>query len=197
MPRLTKGKRQNKVVQTRQDGDTAAAKIDRTISQMRAGESSCMVLCKSAYALSTSTTAATSVVVTYPEIASSDDFVSLAQQFNMFRIKCMRFDLSHTNPSFVGNVVASTVHSNLVGAIPTGWTSEQSVVDGPDSLYISPGSVREVFYWNGTGVSETEFQDVSTYNNHGGFRAYLPQQTAASTAGVVVVSAVVIFKGRK
>lgn len=192
-----KGNNKLRVSQTRSDGDTAAAKIDRTIAQMRAGESSCVVLCKSAYQLSTSSGSPSSLVITYPEIAATDEFISLAQQFNMFRIKCMRFDLSHTNPSFVGNVVASTVHSNIVGAIPTAWTTEGGVIDGPDSVFISPGASREVFYWNGTGVSETEFQDVSAYNNHGGFRCYLPVQAAPAVAGVVVVSAVVIFKGRK
>lgn len=189
--------RRNKVMQTRPDGDTTAAKIDRTISQMRAGESACTVLCKAAYQLATSVSAPTSTVITYPEIVATDDFVSMAQQFNMFKIKYMRFDLSHTNPTFVGNVVASTVHGNISGAIPLSWTSENAVVDGPDSTYISPGAAKEVFYWNGTGVSETEYQDVTNYNNHGGFRCYLPTQSTALVAGVVVVSAVVVFKGRK
>lgn len=184
------------VTQTRTDGDTQAARIDRLISSMRAGESACTVLIKSALSVAASSTEATSVVFTYPEIASSDEFVSLAQQFNMFKVKCMRFNFCHVNPSSTAAVVASTVHSNVVGALPTTWTSEQATIDGPDSVYLSPGGDQEVLYWNGSGVSETEYQDITTYNNHGGLRIFLPRSSVAQTA-VVVCSAVVVFKGRR
>lgn len=183
------------VSQMRTDGDTLAAKIDRTISGMRAGESACTVLVKSAISIAASSTAATSVVWTYPEIASADDFVSLAQQFNMFKVKFMRFQFCHVNPSSTTAVVASTVHSNAAGALPISWTTEQAVIDSPDSVYLSPGGDPETLYWNASGVSETEYQDCTTFNNHGGLRVYLPQSTVAQTA-VVVCSAVVVFRGR-
>lgn len=184
------------VLQMRSDGDRLAAKIDRTISSMRAGESSCPILVKSALSLTTSTTSAVSVVWTYPEIASADDFVSLAQQFNLFKVKMMRFEVCHVNSTSTAAVVLSTVHSNASGAIPTTWTTEQSVIDAPDSVYINPGAQREVLYWNASGVSETEYQDISSYSNHGGLRAYLPQTGVSVQTCVVVCSAVVVFRGR-
>jgi hypothetical protein len=196
MPRNRQSTRPS-VTQMRADGDTQAARIDRLISSMRAGESACTVLVKSALSLTSSTTGATSVVWTYPEIAAADDFVSLAQQFNMFKVKCMRFNFCHVNPTSTAAIVASTVHSNTSGAIPTTWTSEQSVIDGPDSIYLSPGGEQETLYWNGSGVSETEFQDCTSYNNHGGLRVYLPQVSVVNQTAVVVCSAVVIFKGRR
>lgn len=197
MRRNTQRNTSRKVTQVREDGDTQAARIDRIMSSMRAGESSCTVLVKSALSLTSSTTAATSVVWTYPEIAAADDFVSLAQQFNMFKVKCMRFNFCHVNPTSTAALAASTVHSNVTGALPTTWTSEQAVIDGPDSVYLSPGGDPEVLYWNSSGVSETEYQDIATFNNHGGLRVYLPQVSAVNQTAVVVCSAVVVFRGRR
>lgn len=184
-------------MQTRSDGDVAAAKIDRTIASMRVGESACTILVKSAVSITALSSGPSSIVFTYPEIAGCDEFSSLATQFNMFRVKCMRFEFCHVNPSNQTPIVASTVHSNLNGAIPTGWTTEQSVIDGPDSVYLTPGAVKDVLYWNGNSSTETEYQDVSSFNNHGGVRVYVPGVTTTTTHSIMVVSAVVIFKGRK
>lgn len=177
-------------------GDTMALRVDKMLASMRSGQSACPVLIKTSLSLVTSTTAGILGSFTYLELAVTDDFASLAQQFNEFKVKCMRFRVCHTNPTNTTPLVFSTVHANVPSALPSTWLNEASVVDGPDSKYISPGADPEVFYWNASGVSETEYQDVNTFNNHGGLRYYVPQVTTSAQAAVVVVEALVVFRGR-
>jgi hypothetical protein len=197
MARRRNGKRMGKrVVQVREDGDSMAAKIDRTISGFRMSESTTTIVVKTSFDLVTGTTVV-STTFTFPDLVLTDDFISFAQQYNTFKVKSMRFDVFHTNPASTAPVAVSTLHCNFSGQPPTTWLNESAVVDGPDSMYIEAGSKKQTFYWNAKGTAELEYQDVNTFNNHGGLRCLLRATTPAGvTAGIVVVSAVITFRGR-
>lgn len=186
----------NRVVQVREDGDEMAARIDRTISAFRENESTTTIVARNSFDIVTGTTAA-SLVFAYPELVATDDFVSLAQQYNTFKVKSMRFDVFHTNPATNSAVAISTFHCNFAGQPPSTWLTEQAVVDAPDSMYLEPGSKKQSFYWNAKGTGELEYQDVNTFNNHGGLRMNIRATSPGGvTTGIVVCSIVVTFRGR-
>jgi hypothetical protein len=163
---------------------------------MRANESACVVLCKTSFVLQGATTAATSYDWTYPQVAATDEFVSMAQQFNLFKIRGMKFEIFHTNPTVSNRAAVSTVHASTTGALPSTWTTLEGVIDAPDSRFIIPGSEKQDLYWNASGSAEQEFQDVNTFTNHGGFRGYVDQTATVVQLATVVATAVVVFRGR-
>jgi hypothetical protein len=184
------------VMQVRADGDRRAARVDRAISSMRASESSTMVLCKSSFRLLTSTTVPLFNTWTYSQIALTDDFISLSQQFNEFKVKFMKFEIFHTNPTASANVAISTLHGDFDGGIPSSYTSEANVIDAPDGKYLSPGSEPLVLYWNATGTPENDYQNVASFSDYGGFRSALDQTTSVQLVGTVIATACVVFRGR-
>jgi hypothetical protein len=190
-------RRTRKIVQVREDGDQGAARIDRTIASMRGQESSTVVLCKSSFRVTADTVAPLTTDWSYPQIAGTDDFISLAQQFNEFKVKFMKFEVYHTNPSATANTVVSTVHGIFTGGIPTAYQTEASVVDAPDSKYIQPGSEVQKFYWNASGTPENNYQSVSSFQNYGGYRSYTDQVTTSQLVCTVIATACVVFRGRR
>lgn len=194
----TRGRKSNphtqKVLQVREDGDYAAARIDRTISGMRSNASSTMIVAKTVSSISVGTTAQ-SYTITYTQLTASDDFASMASQYNTFKVKSMRFEVFHVNPSVATPVAVSTVHGEVNGDYPANYVSEQAIIDAPDAQYLEPGSKKQVFYWNARGTLEKAFQDVNTVTNFGGLRFYVAGGTA-QTAYQVIASFVVVFRGR-
>ncbi len=184
----------NRVVQTRRDGDTGAARVDRLISSQRFNESACLVLCKTSFTVNSLTTGGNVQSWSFPELAATDDFVSMAQQFNTFKVKAIKFQVWPTNPTVQARTVFSTVHVN--GSIPASYNSEASVVDAPDSMYLVPGAEPRELYWQARGTAENDFQQVSSYSDYGGFRAYTDQTSTAAYVCTVVVNAAVVFRGR-
>lgn len=190
----TRSRARKGFVQVREDGDMAAAKIDRTLSSMRANESATVVVCKSTAEINVASGAA-SFAISYTNLVGTDDFASLAAQYNTFKVKSMRFEVFHINPSVQTPVAVSTLHGDFTGEPPTTWVTEQAVIDSPDAMYLEPGSKKQVFYWNARGTQENAFQDVNSFTNYGGLRYYVSGGTA-QTAYKIITSYVVVFRGR-
>jgi len=184
-----------KTVQVREDGDTQAARIDRIISTLRSQESSMFINCKGVYDINASTSA-TTAYLTYATVVATDEFQSVAQQYNMYKVKGMRFEVFHTNPTTATPVALSTFHMNMVGVPPASYLSEGAIVDAPDAMFMEPGSKKQTFYWNASGQSENEYQDTTNYNDHGGLRFAVRAGTTGQI-GIVVMSALVVFRGRR
>jgi hypothetical protein len=197
MSRQRKNRRSPRVIQVREDGDRQAARIDRMISQQRSAGSLSVIDIKSTFDIGL-TSGGGAATVTFTQVAGADDFVSMAQQFNEFKVKAMKFDVFHTNPSSSTPIVFSTLHSNFFGDPPSTWATEQSIVDAPDAMYLEPGSKKQSFYWNAMGTAENEFQDVNSFNNFGGLRWYVRPTTGGTgvVTAIVVMSAIVVFRGR-
>lgn len=185
----------NKVVQNREDGDAGAAKIDRAISAMRYMESSTVVLCKGIVDLNT-TTVVNAATVDFAFVSSTDDFSTMALQFNTFKVKAMKFEVFPTNPVNSTPIAMSTFHAVLPGAAPATWVTEAAIVDAPDAKYLMPGADKSCFYWNATGPRENEFQDCNSFSNFGGLRYSVRVGSATASVATIVVTAQVVFKGR-
>jgi len=181
------------VVVTAPDGDVAGAMFNKMVGNMRANESAIPVLVKSSFGLSIQTTPAGNTI-SFAQIAATDDFVSLAAQFQTFKVKAMRFEVFHINPSASTPTAVSTFHTD--GGSFSSLTTEQSVVDGEDSKYLEPGSKKQDFYWNARGSLETGFQGVNAYADFGGLRYYIPAGTSNLDVARIVLTAQVVFRGR-
>ncbi len=198
MPRTNQrrgGRRQYAVMQVREDGDYGAAKIDRAISHFRNQESTATILVKAQYDISAGTSPA-GYAITYTQIAATDDFTSMAGQFNTFKVKAMRFEVFHTNPTGIVPIVVSTLHGDFTADPPTTWVSDQSIVDAPDSQFLEPGSKKQTWYWNARGTAENQFQDVNQFTNFGGLRYNVRAAAATTYLASVIMTAEVVFRGR-
>jgi hypothetical protein len=189
------GRRNRQVVQVREDGDAGAARIDRAISHFRFQESAATILVKAQYDLTAQTTP-NGYAITYTQIVATDDFASMATQFNTFKVKAMRFEAFHTNPTGIIPVAMSTVHGDFTGDPPSTWISDQSIIDAPDSQFLEPGSKKQTWYWNARGTAENQFQDVNTFTNYGGLRYYVRAAGSATYIASVIMTAEVVFRGR-
>jgi len=172
------------------DGDTAAAKVDRQISDLRRSESTLRFLSKSFLNLSSPTTSGGGIV-SFSTIVANEDFASLAAQFKEFRISAIRYELYHTGTP-AGPTAFSTFHADG-GSVAA---DEESVIDGEDAKYFEPGAGRQTWYWQPSGSLETEYQGVSSYTDFGGLRYYQTSGTGTPQYGKLVISAIVLFRAR-
>jgi len=135
-----------------------------------------------------------------PQIVLFDDFVSISAQFETFRIRGIRFDVYDINPTNVVAAWFSTFHDEF-GASAQPVFASGSVIDGPDSQIVPPGTGKITLYWRATGTNENRF--VTTDQNSvsfppaffGGLRYALPGSTTGGKFQVVV-KAIVDFRGR-
>jgi hypothetical protein len=171
-------------------------KIDRIISQLKTSESQIRVLCGDAGDITPPATL-TSTIYGFASIINSDDFQSMAQQFELYRITAVKYDIYDINPSAVVTNVWSTFHSEAL--TQPSYTRAQ-VADGPDSKVISGGNGQATLYWRAHGVEENRFQATNTAASTQQFFGGLRYSTQAVATGAVkyqlVVHAVVDFRGR-
>jgi len=202
MVRRTKGGKTARRIQDVRIADSTAgsdgAKIDRMISQLQNTESQVRVLCGDIIDVNPTTTS-TSTVYGFPSIIATDDFQSLAQQYETYRITAIKFDVYDINPTSVVQNVWSTFHNDTVGPSPA-YTRVQ-VIDGPDSRVISSGEGHATFYWRAHGTEENRFQGINTAATSQFYFGGLRFNTFASAQAVnqkyeVIVHAVVDFRGR-
>jgi len=173
------------------------ARMDRILGQMQNSHSQVRVICGDRRQLNSATTDAGGTY-TGADVRATDDFASLAAQFETYRISAIRFEVYDFNPANVVVAVFSTQHdvvpSNLTFTAPTFAT----VIDAPDSQVVPPGTGKVVYDWFAHGTEENNFQSdvVTPINDYGGLRYFLNQASAVSGKYLVVVKAVVDFRGR-
>lgn len=195
MQRGTRRSRNTRQIMTvAQDGDVQGARFDQMVSNARYNESAVPVLVKAVFGISSVTTG-TSGAYGYTQLAAEDDFVSMAQQWNLFRVKAMRFEVFHVNPGTIAPVVLSTFHAD--GGTFTPYLTQGSVVDGPDSKYMDAGAGKQVFYWTGNNSTERLFQSPESFVDFGGLRFFNEGTTGSFPIARVIVTAQVVFKGRR
>lgn len=192
--RASRGRKGGDIVTVARDGDVMGARFDKMVSNQRYNESATPILVKAVAGVSTAA-AAGSGVYTMNELGQEDDFASMAQQFRLFKVKAMRFEVFHINPSSVVPLVMSTFHSD--GSL-AGVTGQPATVDGEDSKYMDPGNGKQVFYWNASSPEEKLYQDPTSFVSFGGLRWYRESGSTAVDVPLVriIVTAQVIFRGR-
>lgn len=177
------------------DGD----KFDRVLGNLQNSHSQVTLCVQDAFNLSVQTTA-TNAILAASQIKLFDEFVSLASQFETYRVKRIRFDIYDINPSVSNATFWSTFHDSFSSGsqfVPT----QASVIDGPDSQIIPPGTGKISLFWTAKGTAENEFQN--TFSNSGitaidfgGLRYSIPAGGAVTAKFFVVCKAIVDFRGR-
>lgn len=172
-------------------------KIDRMISALQTSESQIRILVGDNNDFSTATS---SQVGTYDfgNVFSSDDFQSMIQQFELFRVVAFKFNISDVASGVAVANVWSTFHDDYT-TVPT--FTRPNVADGPDSRVISAGTGETTLYWMAHGTTEEGFQSDgvagSTPSKYGGLRFFIGADSAGPRLKYsLAVHAVVDFRGR-
>jgi len=170
--------------------------VDRCISTLQNSESLITLLVSSTVSTGGGTSAS-SFTLGHNSVIGSDEFVSMAAQFELFRIRAARFDVYDLAPAVLGPVAFSTFHDQLT-TVPT-WTFDQ-VIDGPDSKLIPLGEGKATFYWRAHGTLELGWQSTNgtaspALQYLGGLRVAYP---ASSTGKAYQINTkfIVDFRGR-
>lgn len=174
-------------------------KMDRVLGELQNSHSQIRILAADSFTLSTGTTAGLPGSFTGITIRNTDDFASLRQQFETYRITMIRFDIYDINAAIPTVGYFSTYHDVMPNTSAITWTLA-SVLDGPDSQAVPPGTGKISLIWKATGTYENQFQ--STADNQapvidfGGLRYYLNSAATAAPKYLVAIKAVVDFRGR-
>lgn len=175
--------------------------VDRQLSAIQNSGNHVMVLCSESNELVASSTANTAGVIGWSQIRLFDDFVSMAQQFNTFRIKSIRFDVYDINPALPNSATFGTFHDQYtIGTQPAFAFAD--VVDSVDSQIVPPGTGKASFTWVGHSTLERGYVDVtpdptSSGPDFGGLRYFVFQTAQAATKFRIITKAVVEFRGRR
>lgn len=173
--------------------------VDRMISAVKISESQIRVVVGDLTDVFTTTTAGVNGTIGFDNILQSDEVASLVQQYNLFRVRAIKFDIYDINP---GQSVLNTFgiwHDNYEGAAPT--YTRANVADLPDSRSISSGTGQTTLYWVAHGVAEMQFQQASSvgtpYQAYGGLKYFLGAVSQAVPKYTIQMHAVVDFRGRR
>lgn len=163
-------------------------KVERILAAIKESQSTTRVQLKDSFFASP---AAGPIInkYSYTNIASTDDYSSLAQQFTKFRVVCFKFDVYDFNPGLPSLGIFGTYH----GAANPGSLGE--ITDVADSSVVPPGTGMRSYYWYPSGPLEHSWFDVATPNDFGGLVYYLYGGNPGSKYEVIV-SAVVDFRAR-
>lgn len=175
------------------------AKMDRVLSSIQNSHSQIRILCQDSFTLSTSATAGGGASYTGVTVRNTDDFASVRQQFETYRITMIRFDIYDINAAIPTVGYFSTFHDVIPNTGAITWTLA-SVLDGPDSQAVPPGTGKISLIWRATGTSENQFQttadNLAPVVDYGGLRLYLNAASVAGAKYLVAIKAVVDFRGR-
>jgi len=173
------------------------AKLDRILAQLQNSHSQVRILCADNFGIAPIPGGGTSGNYTFVNIAATDEFVSLAVQFQTFRVTAIRFDVYDTNNTVSVSSMFSTFHDQTTGSF-TNLTQAQ-IVDRPDAQVVPSGVGKVSFTWFARGALEEEFQSTTStspkYSDFGGL-SYFIGSGASTQKYQVVMKAVVDFRGR-
>lgn len=170
--------------------------VDRMISNAQNRQSTTTLICGDYFGL-TGGTAEVDRNISYQDIVSTDDFQSMAAQFNEFRVLAIRFDVYNINSSINAFSAFSTFHTETLGRSPS--VNITTVIDRPDSQVVSAGTGHIPFTWVARGSAERAFQEIiaaSSVIDYGGLSGSIGPLTASAPAFQIVMKAVVQFRGR-
>lgn len=205
MPRTQHNRRRmggkNDIINVRQVDPAAGSDgtyVDRCIASLQNSHSQITVLVQDSFNINSATTAVTNSF-SGAQVVIMDDFVSLAQQFETFRIRAIRFDVYDINPSNAVVGWFSTFHDQFTAANQPSFAAA-GVIDGPDSALVPPGTGKATFYWRARGTLENQFVTDSTTGSvatqfFGGLRIAVAAGTA-NPKFQLVIKALVDFRGR-
>jgi len=173
--------------------------VDRQISAIKESESQTRVLIGDVFDIGVPTTTDVSTTYGFSNIVATDDFQSVAQQYNTFRVTSIKFDIFDTNPNVSAYNAWGVFHDNYEGS-PLAFT-RANIADLPDSRVLSGGTGQTTLYWVAHGPLENQFNGAttvgSTVQQFGGLKYYVGVGGSAVPKYTVQVHAVVDFRGRR
>jgi len=180
-------------------GGQDSLKVGRQLAALHDSSNHVQVLCSDDAEQTISATQNTSFTICWTNISIFDDFISMAQQFNEYRVRSVQFDVYDINPSLTNAAVFSTMHDvYTTGTIPS--YTFANVVDGVDSQSVPPGAGKITLYWRGHTTNERAYQSTAIINSSpdfGGLRGFVFQGATAGQKYRIITKAVVDFRGRR
>lgn len=175
-------------------------KMDRVLSQLQNSHSQVRILANDSFTLSTTAAVGgTTGIIAGSQVRIFDEFVSMASQFETFRISMIRYDIYDINPGQATANAFGTFHDVYTTANQPTFALA-TVLDSPDSQAVPPGTGKVSLIWKAKGTLENTFQSTNLTavpaEDFGGLRFALPQATAAAQKYLVMVKAVVDFRAR-
>lgn len=177
-------------------------KVDRMLSALHTSENQARVLCTSFFEIRT-TSSGPDLSGYYggDQVRDTDEFKSMMQQFGMYRISAIRFDVYDINPTTSVAHAFSTYHSSSIG--PISAFAFADVVDSADSQIIAPGTGTAHFTWVAKSTNERGFYTTARIENaltppetFGGLRWALANASSDGRKYQVAVKAIVDFRAR-
>ena len=196
--RNTTRRGKDRVINVRSVDDSAGSDglhVDRMITSLQVSESQIRVLCGESIDVSAQPSPST-YVVGATTVQLTDDFISMQAQFQLYRIKAIKFDIYDINPNVPVFNSWSTFHES---ATASSTFTRAQITDGPDSRSLSGGTGRTTLYWVAHGVEENRFQSTASTaspNLFGGLRYYVGPAGVATGKYEIIIHAVVDFRGR-
>lgn len=171
------------------------AKVDRILSSLQNSHSQTRLLCSDCYTVGL-TTSAQNANISSSQVRLSDDFASIAAQFETFRIKAIRFDIYDVQPAAVGTAFFGTFHDEFSTTTQPVFAAAD-VVDSPDGQIVPPGSGKITLTWMAKGTRENDFVNINGAD-FGGLRYSVGAAPAAvANKYQIYWKAVVDFRGRR
>lgn len=183
--------------------DSAAGRdgpmVDRMISAVKETESQVRIIIGDVLDVFTATTGGVNGTYDFNALMSGDEWSSMIQQFNLFRVRAIKFDIVDVNPSQPVLNTFGTFHDNTMGTVVP--YTRANIADLPDSRVLSGGTGQTTLYWVAHGTTEMGFQAATSLGTpseyYGGLKYFLGQTTTATPKYTITVHAVVDFRGRR
>lgn len=174
-------------------------RVDRQITALKASESQTRVLIGDVLDVGIPTTTDSSGSIGFEQIISSDDFQSITQQYNLFRVVAIKFEIFDTNPNVSAYNSWGVYHDNYEGS-PIAFT-RANIADLPDSRVLSGGTGQTCLYWVAHGPLELQFNGAtslgSVVQKYGGLKYFVGVGGSAVPKYTIQWHAVVDFRGRR
>jgi len=191
----------NKIMDVR-IADSAAGpdglRIDRMVTSIKDSESQTRILVGDVIDIASATTD-TNGTYGFDQIFGTDDFTNMIQQFNLFRVRSIKFEIFDINSTVAVYNNWGIWHDNYETSVPA--YTRANIADLPDSRVLSSGTGQTTLYWMAHGTAEQQFQAGSAAGSQaqrfGGLKYFVSGTTPAVTKYTVQVHAVVDFRGRR
>lgn len=170
-------------------------RLDRYLSSMDASQSLVNTVMEGVFTIAGGTTAS-SATYSFANIKAITDFTNFSNEFNLFRVKGVKFEIYDTVPNSQGTAYWATYHIAEGQTAPSTLASVTALVD---LKIVPPGDGKTTLTWKASGTKELQFQsaNVGSYTDYGGLVVYTPASTApAPSRWYVVVKAHVQFRMR-
>jgi hypothetical protein len=199
MARGTRGKRGGRATQNVRVLDDYAGndsgRIERMIGDVQNSQAQARILCSDVYTVNVPAVT-TGALIAASQVQVTDDFTSMAAQYETFRVRAIRFDIYDINPSLSAVGFFGTFHASYLSNAQPTYTSA-AVVDSVDGQLVPPGTGKLSLTWMAKGTREMGFNSTTApVQDFGGLRYSINGQVTTGAKYQVYFKALVDFRGK-